>query len=70
MNTTALPGKWPDSENPASVTTVNPKPADGNDDHHGTTESTEETTTEQANEEAEKETTNSSNLPFTFRLLL
>jgi hypothetical protein len=37
---------------------------------HGTTESTEETTTEQANEEAEKETTNSSNLHFTFRLLL
>jgi uncharacterized protein YcnI len=30
----------PDSEKPTSVTTVNPKPADGSDDHHGTTEST------------------------------
>jgi uncharacterized protein YcnI len=53
----------PDSEKPASVTTVNPKPADGSNDHHGTTESKEETTTEQANDEAVKETTSASNAP-------
>lgn len=53
----------PDSEKPASVTTVNPKPADASDDHHGTTESKDETPTEQANEEAVKESTNSSNAP-------
>lgn len=53
----------PDSEAPASVTTVNPKPADGADDHHGTTESKVETTTDQASEEAVKETTSSSNAP-------
>lgn len=53
----------PDSEKPASVTTVNPKPADTFDDHHGTTESKDETSTEQANEEAVKESNNSSNAP-------
>jgi uncharacterized protein YcnI len=53
----------PDSEKPASVTTVNPKPADTSDDHHGTTESKDETSTEQANEEAVKESNNSSNAP-------
>ena len=52
----------PDSEKPASVTTVNPKPADGSDDHHGTTEK-EETKTEQANEETVKETTSASDAP-------
>jgi uncharacterized protein YcnI len=52
----------PDSEKPASVTTVNPKPADGSDDHHGTTEK-EETKTEQANEETIKETTSASDAP-------
>jgi uncharacterized protein YcnI len=53
----------PDSEKPASVTTVNPKTDDTSDDHHGTTESKDETSTEQANEEAVKESTNSSNAP-------
>ncbi|NYE08721.1 uncharacterized protein YcnI [Bacillus niacini] len=53
----------PDSEKPASVTSVNPKPADASDDHHGTTESKDETPTEQANEEAVKDSTNSSNAP-------
>jgi uncharacterized protein YcnI len=52
-----------DSEAPAAVTTVNPKPTEGADDHHGTTELKEETTTEQANDEAVKETTSSSNAP-------
>ncbi|MEH7494788.1 YcnI family copper-binding membrane protein [Neobacillus niacini] len=52
----------PDSEKPASVTTVNPKPADGSYDHHGTTEK-EETKTEQVNDEAVKETTSASNAP-------
>ncbi|KGM44806.1 YcnI family protein [Neobacillus niacini] len=52
----------PDSEKPASVTTV--KPADGSDDHHhGTTETKVETKTEQTNEETVKETTSSSNAP-------
>ncbi|MDQ0973811.1 uncharacterized protein YcnI [Neobacillus niacini] len=53
----------PDSEKPASVTTVNPKPADASDDHHETTESKDETPTEQANKEAVKESSNSSNAP-------
>ncbi|MDQ0971502.1 uncharacterized protein YcnI [Neobacillus niacini] len=53
----------PDSEKPASVTTVDPKPADGSDDHHGTTESKQAPKTEQATEEAVKETTSSSNAP-------
>ena len=52
----------PDSEKPASVTTVNPKPADGSNDHHGTIEK-EETKTEQVNDEAVKETTSASNAP-------
>jgi uncharacterized protein YcnI len=51
----------PDSEKPASVTTVNPKPADGTRDDHGVTEPKEETNTEQANNEEVKETTSSSN---------
>jgi uncharacterized protein YcnI len=53
----------PDSEKPASVTTVNPKSADGSEAHHGTTESKEETTTERANNEAVKGTTSASNAP-------
>ena len=53
----------PDAEKPASVTTVNPKPAGGSDHHHGTAEKKEETKTEHANEEAVKETTSSSNAP-------
>ncbi|WP_277678872.1 YcnI family copper-binding membrane protein [Gracilibacillus dipsosauri] len=53
----------PDSEKPASVTTVNPKPADASDDHHAATATNEEPKTEQANEEAVKETTSSSNAP-------
>lgn len=53
----------PDADKPASVTTVNPKPADGSGDHHGTTEKKEETKTEQANEEEVSETTSSSNAP-------
>ncbi|WP_045519547.1 YcnI family copper-binding membrane protein [Neobacillus niacini] len=55
-----------DAEKPASVTTVNPKPADGSGDHHSTVktnESKEEVKTEQANKEEVNETTNSSNAP-------
>ncbi|MFJ5761015.1 YcnI family protein [Neobacillus sp. NPDC093182] len=50
-----------DAEKPASVTTVNPKPADGTGDHHGT-DTKEEVKTEQPQEEV-KDTTNSSNAP-------
>lgn len=55
-----------DSEKPASVTAVNPKPADGSADHHGaakTTETKDEGTTEHAHKEEVKETTSSSNAP-------
>jgi uncharacterized protein YcnI len=51
-----------DAQTPASVTTVNPKPADGSGDHHGsanTTETKEEVKT--ATEEVK--TTSSSNAP-------
>ncbi len=50
-----------DAEKPASVTTVNPKPADGAGDHHGT-DTKEEVETEQTQEEV-KETTSPSNAP-------
>jgi len=53
----------PDSEKPAPVTTVNPKPTDASDDHHVAPATNEEPKTEQANEEAVKETTSSSNAP-------
>lgn len=55
-----------DSEKPASVTKVNPKPADGSGDNHGsakTTEPKEEVKTEQPKEEEVKTTTSSSNTP-------
>lgn len=52
-----------ESITPASVTTVNPKPADGSDHQHGTAESKEETKTEPSNEEVVKVTTSSSNAP-------
>ncbi|MEH7013565.1 YcnI family protein [Neobacillus niacini] len=55
-----------DAEKPASVTTVNPKPADGSGDHHSaakTEESKEDVKTEQTNKEEVKDTTNSSNAP-------
>jgi uncharacterized protein YcnI len=50
-----------DAEKPASVTMVNPKPADGSGDHHGTETKVEEKT-EQSHEEV-KEATSPSNAP-------
>jgi uncharacterized protein YcnI len=50
-----------DAEKPASVTMVNPKPADGSADHHGSDSKAEENM-EQSHEEV-KETTNPSNAP-------
>lgn len=51
-----------DADKPASVTTVNPKPADGSGDHHGTA-TKEEVKPEQTHEEVVKETTSPSNAP-------
>jgi uncharacterized protein YcnI len=55
----------PDAEKPASLTTVNPKPADGSSDHHGTAVEEDETQKEETLKEEvkETETTNSSNAP-------
>jgi uncharacterized protein YcnI len=50
-----------DAEKPASVTKVNPKPADGSGDHHGTI-TKEEEKTEQTHEEV-KEAASPSNAP-------
>lgn len=52
-----------DAEKPASVTTVNPKPADGSDDHHSATNTTETKEEVKTNTEEVKETTSSSNAP-------
>jgi uncharacterized protein YcnI len=53
----------PDAQKPASVTTVNPKPADGSGDHHGTAVKENTTKTEDTPMEEVKETTNPSNAP-------
>jgi uncharacterized protein YcnI len=50
-----------DAEKPASLTMVNPKPADGSGDHHGT-DTKEEVKTEQPKEDV-KETASPSNAP-------
>ncbi|MDM5326657.1 YcnI family protein [Neobacillus sp. CF12] len=50
-----------DAEKPASLTTVNPKPADGTGDHHGT-DTKEEVKTEQPKEDV-KDTASPSNAP-------
>jgi uncharacterized protein YcnI len=53
----------PDAQKPASVTPVNPKPADGSGDHHGTAVKENTTKTEDTPMEEVKETTNPSNAP-------
>ncbi|MFP7300219.1 YcnI family protein [Neobacillus niacini] len=53
----------PDSQKPASVTTVNPKPADGSGDHHGASAKDDEAKADETTKVEVKETSKTSNAP-------